>query len=122
MFWKKTKKIDIEIKGDDEDNRAAFRIKPEPKRPLILTVQGNSYPITNISGTGCCFRSHQFAIGASVAGTIRMPSEDIIFPVSIRVVARQRDLCRCEFSKISASAENAIHTYVLQAQKNMIRP
>lgn len=122
MFWKKKKIIDIEIKGDEKDSRAAFRIKPDLERPLILTVQGNSYHVTNISGTGCCFRSNQFAEGAILAGTIRIPSEDIIFPVSIRIVARQRDVCRCEFSKISFSAENAIHAYVLEAQKKMIRP
>ena len=121
MFWKKQKKIDIEFPEDRNDLRSAYRIKPEATRPVIVTLQGNSYHVVNISGTGCCFRSHNFAEGAQISGTIRIPSEDIIFPVTVEIVSIQRDLCRCAFSKISESAENAIHAYVLEVQKNKLR-
>ncbi len=121
MFWKKTKKIDIEVPANANDHRAAFRVKPDPVRPIILSLAGNSYPLVNISGTGCCFRSHNFPEGHLAAGTLKMPSEDIIFPVTVRVVNRKRDLCHCEFNKISTKAEEAIHAYVLNVQIDSIR-
>lgn len=121
MFWKKKKIIDIEFPDDDKDLRAAYRVKPDQTRPIILSVAGNSYQIENISGTGCCFRSHKFAEGNQAAGTLKIPSEDIIFPVNIQVVSRQRDFCRCEFTKISKHAADAIHSYVLTVQKYLLR-
>ena len=120
MFWRKKQKIDVDF-ADDGDHRQAFRIKPEQTRPIILTLQNNSYPVVNISGTGCCFRSHNYPEGTVAAGTLRIPSDDLIFPVTVKVVSKQRDLCRCEFVRISESSANAIHSYVLEAQKNQIR-
>ena len=121
MFWKKKKTADIEIPGDDKDLRAAYRVKPDQTRPIIISVAGNSYQVENISGTGCSFRSHRFSEGSQAAGTLKIPSEDIIFPVTIHVVSMQRDLCHCEFSKISPQAEDAIHFYVLNVQKYLLR-
>lgn len=121
MFWRKKKKIDLEFPSDSREHRSAYRIKPDPMRPIILNLAGNSYPLTNISGTGCCFRSHNFPEGYIAACTLKIPSEDIIFPVNIRVVARKRDICRCEFTKITEKAEDAIHAYVLDVQKEQIR-
>jgi hypothetical protein len=121
LFFKKKKKVDIEIPDENGDHRDAYRIKPEPTRPIILNLAGNSYHIVNISGTGCCFRSHNFPEGYQAPGTLRIPSDDIIFPVNVQVVSKQRDLCRCQFIKISARAEDAIHAYVLEVQKNSIR-
>jgi hypothetical protein len=121
LFWRKKKKSDIELPEDDRDLRRAYRIQPDRNRPIILTVAGNSYQLVNVSATGCCFRSHNFSEGSQAVGTLKIPSEDLIFPVSIEVVAKQRDLCRCQFSKISASGEDAIHAYVLEVQKSWLR-
>ena len=121
MFWRKKKKVDLEFPDDHQDHRSAFRIKPDTTRPIILVLGGNSYYAVNISGSGCCFRSHNYPVGTLAAGTVRMPSEDLVFPVNIRVVDKQRDLCRCEFTKISEAAEDAIHAYVLEIQKRQIR-
>ncbi len=120
MFWRK-KKNDLEFAGDDNDHRDAFRIRPDSGRPILLKAAGNSCYLVNISGTGCCFRSSNFKEGVTAAGTLTMASEDIVFPVTIRVVAKQRDICRCEFTKISASAQEMIHAYVLDVQKSQIR-
>ena len=121
MFWKKKKTIDFDLPSDAGEHRSAFRIRPDPVRPLILNLAGSSYPLTNVSATGCCFKSHNFPEGFSAACTLTIPSDDIIFPVSIKVVARKRDLCRCAFTKITSKAEEAIHNYVLEVQKEQIR-
>lgn len=120
MFWKKKSKIDIEF-DDDGDHRQAFRIRPEQTRPILLNMANNSFPLINVSGTGCCFRSHSYSEGMVGSGTLKIPSDDLIFPVTVKVVKKQRDLCRCEFTKISESSQDAIHSYILEAQKKQIR-
>lgn len=120
MFWNK-KKVDVEFPGDEKDNRAAFRIRPSSDRPILLKAAGNSCYLVNISGTGCSFRSSSFDEGALAAGTLTISSDNIVFPVTIRVVRKQRDRCHCEFTKISASAQEMLHAYVLDVQKNQIR-
>ncbi len=120
MFWKK-KKVDIELPGDSADHRDAYRIRPSSDHPILLKAAGTSCYLVNISGTGCCFRSAAFKEKAVAAGTITIASDDVVFPVTIRVVTKQRDLCRCEFTKISPSAQEVIHAYVLDVQKKQIR-
>jgi len=121
LFWKKKKKGDLEIGGDQNDYRSAFRIAPDKTRPVIITVMGNSFHALNISGTGICFRSHNFPVGTTVESTIQLPSEDKMFPATIEIVAKQNDMCRCSFRKIHQDAEDSLHAYVLEVQKNKIR-
>jgi len=85
------------------------------------TIRGNSFNALNISGTGIAFRSHSFAVGKSIAATIRLPSEDLIFPVVLEIVAKQNDLRRCSFTEIHEDAENLLHSYILELQKRKIR-
>ncbi len=120
MFWRK-KKTELELLDDDDDHRDAFRIRPDSDRPILLKAAGNSCYLVNISGSGCCFRSNSFKPGAVAAGTLTIASEDIVFPVTIKVVTKQRDLCRCVFTKITPNAQNLIHSYVLNVQKEHIR-
>jgi len=121
LFWKKKKTLDIALDARHSDNRAAYRIAPDSSNPVIVTIKGNSFNALNISGTGIAFRSRSFAEGASIAATIRLPSEDRIFPVKLVVVAKQNDLCRCSFTEIHEDAENLLHSYILDLQKRKIR-
>lgn len=121
MFWKKKKTLDIALNVRHSDNRSAYRIAPDVSRPVIITIRGNSFNALNISGTGIAFRSHGFSVGESIAATIRLPSEDRIFPVVLEIVAKQNDLCRCSFTEIHEDAENLLHSYILELQKRKIR-
>jgi hypothetical protein len=122
LFWRRKPLIDVELPDSGaDDHREAYRIKPDSERPIILNLVNNSYNLTNISGSGCCFRSHNYDVGFRSSGTLRIPSDDIIFPVTIRVVSKKQDLCHCEFEKISDRSADAIHAYVLEAQKSLLR-
>jgi hypothetical protein len=121
LFWKKKKTLDVALDARHNDNRAAYRIAPDSSRPVIVTIRGNSFNALNVSGTGIAFRSHGFELGISFAATIRLPSEDRIFPVLLEVVAKQNDLCRCSFIEIHEEAENLLHSYILELQKRKIR-
>ena len=121
LFWKKTKTFDVALDARHNDNRAAYRIAPDSARPVIVTIRGNSFNALNVSGSGIAFRSHGFDVGTSFAATIRLPSEDRIFPVVLEVVSKQIDLCRCSFTEIHEDAENLLHSYILELQKRKIR-
>ncbi len=120
MFWKK-KKIDVELPSNRADHREAFRIRPGSDRPVLLKAAGTSAYLLNISGTGCAFRSSSFKLDAKAVGTLTITSDDLVFPLSFRVISKQGDLCHCEFTKISSLAREAIHAYVLDMQKQLIR-
>ena len=121
MFWKKKKKVDLQLDTKYEDNRSAFRIAPDKSKPVILRIQGNTYHALNISGTGVCFRSYNFPVGSKCAAMVRLPSMDRIFPVNLEIVSLQKDLCRCSFVSIHDEAENLLHSYILELQKEKIR-
>tara|TARA_R110002074_G_scaffold30062_1_gene85523 strand:- start:468 stop:851 length:384 start_codon:yes stop_codon:yes gene_type:complete len=121
LFWKKKKTIDLELDVAHSDSRSAFRIAPDKSRPVILSIMGNSFHAMNVSGNGVAFRSHNFPIGSKMHATVRLPSEDLIFPVELEVIAKQNDLCRCSFSEIHSDAENLLHSYILELQKRKIR-
>jgi len=120
LFWKK-KKIDVELPNNEADHRGAFRIRPGSDRPILLKAAGTSVYLLNISGTGCAFRSSSFKLDATAAGTLTITSNDVVFPLSFRVISKRGDLCHCEFTKISALARETIHAYVLDMQKQLIR-
>ncbi len=121
MFWKKKKKVDLEIDSRFDDSRAAYRIAPDKSKPVILTIQGSTYHALNISGAGVCFRSQNFPVGTLCNAMVRLPSEDRIFQVKLEIVAIQKELCRCHFVSIHQEAENLLHSYILELQKGKIR-
>ncbi len=121
MFWKKKQTFNIDLPETDSDHRVAFRVKPDAKKPVVLTIAGSAYYAVNISGSGCCIRSYSLQPGYTASGTVKFPSEDAIFPITLVVKSRKNDLCHCEFTSISAAAQDIIHHYVLDIQKNQIR-
>lgn len=121
MFWKKKATIDVSLDARHSDNRAAYRIAPASERPVIITINDESYNALNISGTGIAFRCENLEVGSRTSAMIRLPSEDRVFPVVLEVVAKQKDLCRCSFRDIHQQAENLLHSYILGLQKLKIR-
>ena len=121
MFWKKKKTLDVELDERHEDNRKAFRIAPDRTKPIIINVKGSTYHALNISGDGVAFRSHSFPVGTVLVGTMQMPSADTMFPMTLEVVSKNRDLCRCRFTQIHEEAQNLLHSYILELQKEKIR-
>ena len=121
MFWKKKKNLDVALDARYSDNRSAFRIAPDRDKPVIVSIMGNAINALNVSGNGLAFRSHSFPQGTRLHATIRLPSEDRIFPVIMEIVCKQNDLCRCNFVEVHEDAENLLHSYILNLQKRKIR-
>ena len=81
LFWEKKKTVDVTLVGAHGDNRSAYRIEPDSNRPVIVNIPGNPFDVLNVSGIGVAFRAHGFPLGTSIEATIRLPSEDRLFPV-----------------------------------------
>ena len=121
MFWKKKKTSDLGFDNENEDSRLAFRVVPDAAKPIIVTVWGHAFKAVNISGTGVCIRTHNLPEGSVTPATIRLPSEDIVFPVTLEVMLKQGALCRCRFKSVNSGAVNLLHAYILELQKTKIR-
>jgi len=121
LFWKKKKTVDVKLDPRHNDIRSAYRIAPDRARPVIVSIMGKSFNALNVSGNGIAFRAGSYPVGSKVQATIRLPSEDRLFPVVLEVVAIQNDLCRCCFREIHQDAENLLHSYILEEQKSKIR-
>jgi len=121
LFWKKKKTANLGFDGKAEDHRQAFRMAPDAAKPILVTIKGHAFKVVNISGTGVCIRTQHLSVGNVVAATVRLPSEDIIFPVTLEVMIKQDDFCRCRFNQIHREAEDLLHGYILDLQKVKIR-
>lgn len=121
MFWKKKKTANLGLDGEGDDHRQAFRIVPDAAKPILITIKGHVFKAVNISGTGVCIRTLNLPLGTVAPATVRLPSEDIIFPVTLEVMMKQDDFCRCRFNQIHHEAENLLHAYILDLQKVKIR-
>lgn len=121
MFWKKSEPVDVTLITAHNDNRSAYRIAPDEKRPVIVSIKGQDYPVCNVSGTGFAFRSTDFDVEFKSRAILRLPSENRVFSVMIEVIAKQGELCRCCFTEIHEDAENLLHSYILDLQKAKIR-
>jgi hypothetical protein len=121
LFWKKKKTASLGFDGKGDDHRQAFRMAPDTAKPILITIKGHVFKAVNISGTGVCIRTHNLPVGTVVTATVRLPSEDIIFPVTLEVMMKQDDFCRCRFTQIHREAEDLLHAYILDLQKVKIR-
>ena len=121
MFWKKKKTASLGLDGDGDDHRQAFRIVPDTARPILVTIKGYAFKAVNISGTGVCIRAHNLPVGTVAPATVSLPSDDIIFPVTLEVMMKQGDFCRCRFNQIHRDAEDLLHAHILNLQKVKIR-
>ncbi|MFT4650142.1 MAG: hypothetical protein ACI8XX_001321 [Polaribacter sp.] len=121
MFWRKKKTASFGFDGGSDDRRETFRVTPNAAAPVLITIKGDSFEVVNISGGGVCMRTHNFLVGTVAPATVRLPSGDGVFPVSLEVVMKQGDFCRCRFNQIHREAEELLHAYILDLQKVRIR-
>jgi hypothetical protein len=121
LFWKKKKPASLEFYDGGNDRRQAFRMVPNADKPILITINGNVVEVVNISGAGVSIRAYNLPVGAVLSTMLHLPSENIIFPVTLEVMMKQGDLCCCRFNQIHREAEDLLHAYILDLQKEKIR-
>ena len=103
----------MELDSPHNDNRASCLIAPDGKRSVFISIDGEGFKALNISGSGVAFRSSRLEVGRRCTAMVRLPSATSVFPLVLKVIAKQEDLCRCCFRDIHEDTENLLHAYIL---------
>lgn len=120
LFWKKKNKEEKKLKAPKEA-RQAYRVAPDPEKPLFLNMGGTSLEIIEISSGGLAFKNQGFQ-----AGSTHMI--DFVLPTGGSINARikilridEENICRCNFTNLDMASEDSLHRYVLVRQKEDLR-
>lgn len=127
MFWKKKTDEDKEHKPKlfhlpKEDKRQAFRISPDPKEPIVVTIADKQVKVLEISSGGISFPDQGLKPKAIYPVNFALPITGAVVRAKIRVLrVNKKGICQCRFIDLDEKNENEIHRYVLARQKEILR-
>ncbi len=120
MFWKKKTKQDEKIKAPKEA-RQAYRVSPDTDNPLLLSLEGQSLEILEISSGGLAFKNKGFKAENTYKVDFVLPTGGAI-KTHIKILRiDEEEICRCNFVNLDTKSEDALHRYVLVRQKDDLR-
>ncbi len=104
-----------------EEARQAYRIAPDPEKPLFLNLEGNSLEIVEISSGGLAFKNQGLEAGSTHSVEFVLPTGGSI-KTQIKILRiDDENICRCNFINLDTASEDSIHRYVLVRQKDDLR-
>lgn len=127
MFWKKKTDNSKDEKGKlfhvpKEDQRQAFRISPDPAEPVLVSIEGKTVKVLEISSGGISFRNSDFKPKAVYPVSFSLPITGGFIKTKLRILRVNREgICQCRFVGLDERAEDDIHRYVLARQKELLR-
>jgi len=127
LFWKKKTKTppsnnDDLFEFEIEDERGDYRIEPPKEDPIIMqTNNGKNISVHDISAGGVSFYNKKLIVGNRFKLSLAIPDNKENLPVEMQVVFVKDNLVCCQFLKPSSQLEEAVHHYVLNAQKESLR-
>jgi hypothetical protein len=117
LFWKKKIKQDEKLKAPKEA-RQAYRVSPDTENPLLLSLEGQSLEILEISSGGLAFKNKGFKAENTYKVDFVLPTGGAI-RTHIKILRiDEEEICRCNFVNLDMKSENALHRYVLVRQKD----
>lgn len=117
LFWKKKIKQDEKLKAPKEA-RQAYRVVPDPENPLLLSLEGQSLEILEISSGGLAFKNQRFKAEDTLKVDFVLPTGGAI-NTRIKILRiDEEEICRCNFVNLDMKSEDALHRYVLVRQKD----
>ncbi len=120
MFWKKKIKQDEKLKAPKEA-RQAYRVSPDTENPLLLSLEGQSLEILEISSGGLAFKNKGFKAENTYKVDFVLPTGGAI-KTHIKILRiDEEEICRCNFVNLDTRSEDALHRYVLVRQKDDLR-
>ena len=122
MFWKKKNKEEgNKLFKNPTETRGSFRVYPSKENPILLKVGSKALEAVDISAGGISFDNKDFIIGEKYPMEICLPKDKGSFKVATEVLKiDDKDVCRCKILNLSADQEDAIHSYILDRQKEEI--
>ena len=117
MFWKKKNKQEEKLKAPKEA-RQAYRVSPDTENPLLLSLEGQSLEILEISSGGLAFKNKGFKAENTYKVDFVLPTGGAI-NTHIKILRiDEEETCRCNFVNLDTKSEDALHRYVLVRQKD----
>ena len=127
MFWKKKNSEPLLIVPDSNERRRDVRIKPH--LTLYLSLDGQSFPVLDISSSGLSFQKADLKSDQSLEIGIDLPDRSapdlkaagIIIHCTVNILKCTTAICHCQFKQISAEAQKELDHFILAEQKLQIR-
>ena len=123
MFWKKKSKEDTGNKlfKKPPETRGSFRVYPSKENPLLLKVGPTALHAVDISAGGISFDNKDFILGEKYPMEITLPKGKGSFKVATEILKiDEKNVCRCKILNLNPGQEDAIHSYILDRQKEEI--
>ena len=122
MFWKKkSKDTGNKLFKNPTETRGSFRVYPSKENPILLKVGPVALDAVDISAGGISFDNKDFIIGEKYPMEITLPKDKGSFKVATEVLKiDDMNVCRCKILNLNPNQEDAIHSYILDRQKEEI--
>ena len=122
MSWKKQQVEDNMFIYEIENRQMSFRISPSKDAPIYFNFGDESVNIINIGASGLCFENNGFIPGESHLIEFELPGRNTNIAAILKVIEiDEQNVCHCLFNEMRGEAEEEIHQYVLEQQKEYIR-
>ena len=122
MFWKKkSKDTGSKLFKNPTETRGSFRVYPSKENPILLKVGTIALDAVDISAGGISFDNKDFIIGEKYPMEITLPKNKGSFKVGTEILKiDDKNVCRCTILSLNPDQEDAIHSYILDRQKEEI--
>ena len=122
MFWKKKNKdTGNKLFKNPTETRGSFRVYPSKENPILLKVGTTALDAVDISAGGISFDNKGFIIGEKYPMEITLPKDKGSFKVGTEILKiDDKNVCRCIILSLNPDQEDAIHSYILDRQKEEI--
>lgn len=104
------------------DRRNHPRVAPAKEDPVLLRLDGNEYPVVDISLGGISYQGASILeAGTRLVGELRIPGENLWREVGLIVLRRSISAkISCKFEFIDKKTEEAVTGYVLERQRALL--
>lgn len=122
VIFKREKEGHIELKIDDQSNRANYRVVPDRDEPVILQVDGDLARVFDISAGGFSCLCDGVQVGMRYRVVLDLPdSDDPIAAFADVVRIDENNVYSFRFVNLSEVEADKLHRYVLRRQKRVIK-
>ena len=122
MFWKEKQNNSETFLFESNDRRLAYRVSPRANTPIIFEFGGEKVQAVNIGAGGLAFKNKGFKRGDTQTIELLLPYQNITLAPILKIsTIDDQNVCHCQFREIGEDEVEAIHQYVLNMQKKIIK-
>lgn len=127
MFWKRTRKrhpsqSERSLFEAPRERRSAYRVTPNPDKPVVFKFAGGVFVAQNISAGGAALVAPELSGKGLFEAQLQLPDEEPEVSLKLEVLRKEAGtVCHCRFIDVPPELENRLFRYVLEREKEIIR-